>query len=69
MSGTTSIICVCDACKYTFQYEGLSFPHRCPDCGQTQHMGHPALRKAATEEIAEYWHIQKELEKERAVGD
>ena len=69
MSGTTSMICVCDACKYSFQYEGCSLPSRCPDFGHTQHIGHPAIRKAATEEIAEYWRMQKELEKERAVGD
>ena len=67
MSGTASMICVCDACKYAFQYEGDSLPSRCPDCGHTQHMGHPAIRKAEAEEIAEYWRIQKELEDERAV--
>lgn len=67
MRKTTNKICVCEACKYSFQYEGRRLPSRCPDCGHTQHMGHPAIRKAVTEEIAEYWRIQKELEKEQAV--
>ena len=67
MRNPTNEIYVCDACKYAFQCEGRSLPHRCPDCGQAQYCGHPAVRKAATEEIAEYWRIQKELEKEQAV--
>ena len=67
MRNPTNKIYVCDACKYAFQYEGDSLPSRCPDCGHTQHMGQPAIRKAAAEEIAEYWRIQKELEDERAV--
>lgn len=54
MSGTASMICVCDSCKYAFQNEGRSLPSRCPDCGHTQHMGNPAIRKAEAEEIAEY---------------
>ena len=67
MRNPTNKIYVCDACKYALQYGGDSLPSRCPNCGHTQHMGHPAIRKAEAEEIAEYWRIQKELEDERAV--
>ena len=67
MRNPTNKIYVCDACKYAFQYEGDSLPSRRPDCGHTQYIGHPAIRKAEAEEIAEYWRIQKELEDERAV--
>lgn len=69
MRKTINKICICEACKYAFQYEGSQIPSRCTDCGQTQYMGHPSIRKATKEEIADYWRIQKELEKELGVGD
>ena len=52
----------CDACHYCFTAE--RFPDRCPDCGKQEVRGHPAVRNATGEEIAEYQRIQAEIERE-----
>lgn len=49
----------CRACRYVFPAN--AFPARCPDCGKETWYGSPAVRKATSEEMADYIRIRKEI--------
>ena len=52
----------CDACHYCFTAEMLL--DRCPDCGNQEVHGRPAVRAAKEAEIIDYRRIQMELNEE-----
>lgn len=57
----------CDSCHYSF--EGSVLPDRCPDCGktivQTANRTQPAVRRATSDEINEFYQFQEEIRNEK----